>query len=135
LKLLRAADISGVWPETSVPRSKVINNADVHSGSFSIGKPAQGSTPRGNRLFQDLVDAIFELEKIICPGRPQSSMVAVNRRASFRPHVDSGAGYGQSTSLIVGLGNYEGGELAVEGIEHDIRYKPLEFNGWTDRHW
>ncbi|CAE7718890.1 unnamed protein product [Symbiodinium sp. CCMP2592] len=41
----------------------------------------------------------------------------------------------QGISLIVGLGDYSGGELAVEGNTHDIRYRPLEFNGWTQRHW
>jgi len=28
-----------------------------------------------------------------------------------------------------------GGELVVEGKKIDIRYKPIEFNGWTQRHW
>ena len=23
----------------------------------------------------------------------------------------------------------------VEGQEHDIRYHPVEFNGWKQRHW
>mgnify|MGYP005853764285 CR=1 FL=1 len=23
----------------------------------------------------------------------------------------------------------------VEGEEHDIRYRPVEFNGWKQRHW
>lgn len=50
-------------------------------------------------------------------------------------HVDSGAGAGQSTSLIVGLGDYTGGALVVEGKEYDIRYHPMEFNGWAQRHW
>ena len=57
------------------------------------------------------------------------------RHALFRPHRDSGAGAGQSVSLIVGLGDYAGGELVVEGVPHDIRYTPLEFDGWTERHW
>ena len=38
-------------------------------------------------------------------------------------------------SLIVALGDYTGGELVVEGDVNDIRYAPLEFNGWTQRHW
>jgi len=42
---------------------------------------------------------------------------------------------GQSLSLIVGLGDYEGGELCVEGSVHKVRYQPLEFNGWKERHW
>ena len=51
------------------------------------------------------------------------------RHAQFLPHRDSGAGSGQSTSLIVGLGDYIGGELVLETVAHDIRYKPLEFDG------
>ena len=62
-------------------------------------------------------------------------MVAINRRASFKPHKDSGAGFGQSLSLIVGLGDYMGGEISIEGTEVDIRYNPIEFNGWKKLHW
>ena len=149
LRLLRKADKSGNWPTTSTARRKVIDIKSMKSdanagyeyveeeigGSFSVGKPVQGSTPRGNARFRDLIDAIFELEGMIAPHRESSAMVAINRRAGFKPHVDNGAGYGQSSSLIVGLGDYEGGELAVEGEEFDIRYKPLEFDGWRSRHW
>ena len=149
LRLLRKADKSGNWPTTSTARRKVIDIKSIKSdanasydyveeeigGSFSVGKPVQGSTPRGNVRFRDLIDAIFELEGMIAPHRESSAMVAINRRAGFKPHVDTGAGYGQSSSLIVGLGDYEGGELAVEGEEFDIRYKPLEFDGWRSRHW
>ena len=137
LCLLREADKSGNWPATSQARSKVMNvNDDVSAGSFSIGNTLNGQkVPKGNFLFGELIDAIFELERKISPHRPASTMVAINRRAAFRPHVDAGAGYGQSLSLIVGLGDYEGGEIAVESNEHDIRYKPLEFDGWRERHW
>eukprot|EP00946_MAST-07B_sp_MAST-7B-sp1_P003481 g3481.t1 len=69
------------------------------------------------------------------PGRTQSAAVAVNCNATFKPHCDSGAGQGQGLSLIVGLGDYLGGELIVEGVPHDIRYNPIEFDGWNERHW
>jgi hypothetical protein len=91
--------------------------------------------PKGNKLFPELMKAAFELELALSPDREPSSTIAVNRNAQFRPHIDNGAGSGQSNSLIVGLGNYDGGELVVEGVKHNIRYKPLEFNGWTERHW
>ena len=65
----------------------------------------------------------------------KQSTIAINRNAQFRPHKDNGAGAGQSTSLIVGLGNYTGGELMVEGSKKDIRYNPIEFDGWKQRHW
>ena len=37
--------------------------------------------------------------------------------------------------MIVGLGNYQGGEIIVEGEKYAIRYKPIEFDGWKLRHW
>lgn len=79
--------------------------------------------------------ACFDLEKVLCPHRPPSSTIAINRHAQFSPHRDSGAGSGQSQSLIVALGDFAGGEIAVESEAHDIRYKPLEFDGWMQRHW
>mmetsp|Transcript_21514 Transcript_21514/g.36030 ORF Transcript_21514/g.36030 Transcript_21514/m.36030 type:complete len:94 (+) Transcript_21514:1-282(+) len=69
------------------------------------------------------------------PHRPPSTMAAINRRAQFLPHKDAGAGFGQSKSMIVGLGEYQGGQLAVEGDIYDIRYQPLEFDGWKQMHW
>ena len=107
------------------------------SGSFSVGAMpgAQCEVPKGNKLFPELMKAAFELEIALCPDREPSSTIAINRNAQFRPHVDNGAGAGQSRSLIVGLGTYVGGELMVEGNKHSIRYRPLEFNGWTERHW
>ena len=107
------------------------------SGSFSVGfMPGDDAgQPKMNALFPELTKAAFELEKSLCPDRISSSTIAINRNAQFRPHTDSGAGVGQGTSLIVGLGSYEGGELVVEGEKVDIRYKPLEFDGWKQRHW
>jgi len=107
------------------------------SGSFSVGIMPGGihKQPKANSMFPDLLKAAFELEANLFPEREPSSTIAINRNAQFRPHTDSGAGAGQSTSLIVGLGTYSGGELLVEGEKHDIRYKAIEFNGWKQRHW
>lgn len=107
------------------------------SGSFSVGvMPGETcAQPKGNQMFPQLMKAAFELEIALRPDRTPSSTIAINRNAQFRPHTDSGAGAGQSTSLIVALGNFVGGELVVEGKQEDIRYRALEFNGWTQRHW
>ena len=86
-------------------------------------------------LLTELMKACFELERAICPHRPPSSTIAINRHAQFSPHRDSGAGSGQSKSLIVALGDFIGGEIAVESTAHDIRYQPLEFDGWMERHY
>jgi len=105
------------------------------SGSFSVGAMPgdQCSQPKGNVLFPELVKAAFELEIALYPDREPSSTIAINRNAQFRPHTDNGAGFGQSKSLIVGLGTYVGGELMVEGAQKDIRYKAIEFDGWKER--
>mmetsp|Transcript_24736 Transcript_24736/g.71418 ORF Transcript_24736/g.71418 Transcript_24736/m.71418 type:complete len:771 (-) Transcript_24736:236-2548(-) len=161
LTLLRDIVSSGRWPRTSRSRSKVIRQqAQVRSnappsGSFTVvngsydgGKLLDPSTaagfdlPQGNRLFPELAAAVFELELTLAANddgssrkRTASSHCAVNCRASFTPHVDSGRGAGQTLSLIVGIGDYVGGELLVEGRPHDVCYAPLEFDGWRERHW
>ena len=129
---LRRASDSGRWPKTSLARSKLIKPGD-DAASFTLSRGGGGS--RADALFPALAAAVFALEEAIAPGRPPSTRCAVNRRAAFAPHVDSGEGHGQSTSLIVGLGDYSGGELAVERRVSDVRYAPLEFDGWRERHW
>lgn len=142
LHLLQEADCSGRWPATSRARAKVLRVDDpLTGGSFSLRAPDVADPPtwrgrgtRGNLQFPELASAIFDLERTIAPGRPPSAMVAVNRRALFLPHTSPGAGVGES--LIVGLGAYTGGELAVEGEDdRDIRYAPLSFDGWHQCHW
>ena len=112
----------------------------TRGGSFSVTAPhaTLGNSrgpPQGNRLFPALCEAIFGLEAAIAPKRQPSTHCAVNRDARFSPHVDSGRGLGQSLSCIVGLGEYEGGGLCVEGTLHECRYQPVEFDGWRERHW
>ena len=141
LRLLREADASGLWPPTSIGRQSVVADESLvenggMGGSFSVGQlPKHLLQPKGNELFPELLIECFKLERLLCPDRPPSATIAINKHAQFKPHRDSGAGNGQSTSLIVALGDYTGGEIVVEGVTFDIRYKPLEFDGWGQRHW
>jgi tRNA pseudouridine synthase len=133
-------------------------------GSFTVVNPAlvnQDAHHLGNDLFPELVNDVFALEQILSEQeralvmiskangsgtvhpvalpttshRPSSTHCAINCNAQFTPHVDSGRGLGQTMSMIVGLGEYAGGELVVEGLKHDIRYRAVEFDGWKLRHW
>ena len=127
-------------------------------GSFTIINPklfmptATQSLPLGNQLFPELVQAVFELEvelskqtlraanqgyiqSVTKKTRKSSTHCAINFNARFTPHVDSGTGLGQSLSMIVGLGDYNSGEIFVEGTSYPIRYNPLVFDGWKQRHW
>jgi tRNA U38,U39,U40 pseudouridine synthase TruA len=127
------------------------------SGSFTVVNEAlySGTIPRANVNFPELTKAVFELEGFICKDFPlkaaegafqgqirplprlrkPSTHCAINRNAEFMPHVDSGRGEGQSLSLIVGLGNFDRGEIVVEGRAYPIRYQPLEFDGWNQIHY
>lgn len=141
LSLLRAADRSTYWPASSTARQAVVSSSSLvekggRGGSFTVGVlPAPLAPPKGNDLFPELMHACFRLERALCPHRPPSSTIAINRHAQFQPHRDSGVGQGQTESLIVGLGAYVGGEVVVDHVVHDVRYRPLEFDGWKSMHY
>jgi hypothetical protein len=157
-------------------KSDIADETECGNEVKSVATPSgiQNRMPMGNRLFPELVQAVFDLERrlgeeqahsnsqlephvvssyengsnaIVKPSADVtatdltgsssrvSSHCAINANAAFTPHVDSGQGAGQSLSMIVGLGDYTGGELCVEDAVHDIRYQPLEFDGWKLRHW
>jgi len=141
LRLLQEADVSGAWPASSLARQRVMHEGTLveqggTGGTFSVGAFPEGLLqPKGNALFPELMHAAFELERAVFPNRTPSSTIAINKHAQFKPHRDSGAGSGQSRSAIVALGDFIGGELGVEHEVFDIRYKPLEFDGWSQRHY
>ena len=58
--------------------------------------------------------------------------ITLNHNFLSKPHFDKN---NKSPSIIIGLGNYEGGELVIENCEFDIKNKPLIFHGGTTRHW
>lgn len=133
LSMLRSIDTSGEWPATGEQRRRRI--AGSRGDSFTLGQMPGDHQPLGNKRFPDLLTACYELEEAMLPLRPPSSTVVINRNAQFMPHTDSGAGHGQSKSLIVALGDFEGGELVIEGDPYNINLRPLEFDGWKQRHW
>ena len=159
LALLHEAVASGVWPTTSSARARLIDGCGLHGvargASFTVvnpllteparpkgrgGSKARGRKKRGalgNKLFPALAEAVFRLEAEIAPrGRPGSAQCVVNYNTRFVPHVDMGSGAGgDATCLIVALGDYVGGGVVVEGQVHDVRYSPLEFDGWRQTHW
>jgi hypothetical protein len=60
------------------------------------------------------------------------SVILVNKQVQFIKHKDKGNVEG-STNIIVGCGDYTGGELTLFDENdipksHNIRYQPLEFN-------
>ena len=58
--------------------------------------------------------------------------VMINKNFKCPPHKDKN---NINDSLIIGLGDYDGGELVVENEPHDIRYKPMIFNASVKEHY
>ena len=56
-------------------------------GSFTVGAfPPPLEEPSSNKLFPELMRAVFELEVELAPWR-KSSTIAINRKAQFVPHL------------------------------------------------
>jgi hypothetical protein len=79
---------------------------------------------RYDTKFPELKKAIWELGHKIVPFK--FSTVQVNYNYKTKPHIDKN---NVGSSLIIGLGNYTGGDLLVEHKPYNIKYKPTIFNG------
>jgi hypothetical protein len=77
-------------------------------------------------LYKLLLDFAKKYVKIPFTG------IQVNQNYFSKPHRDVG---NNGDSLIVGFGDYKMGELVVYGVPHDIRHKPLIFDGSKEIHW
>ena len=58
--------------------------------------------------------------------------ITLNHNLKCEAHKD---GNNVGESIIVGFGNYENGNLNIEGESIDIKYKPYKFNGSEKTHY
>jgi hypothetical protein len=58
--------------------------------------------------------------------------IQVNQNMTCAPHKDKG---NVGISAIIAFGDYEGGELVVEGVKHDIKNKIFLFDGSAQEHY
>jgi hypothetical protein len=56
----------------------------------------------------------------------------INKNVQMVPHKDKN---NVDTSIIFGLGDYEGGELNIEGTKVNIKHRLVEFDGKRNEHW
>lgn len=79
----------------------------------------------------ELWKLLLELGEQLDPNH-QFSSVTINHNVECLPHKDV---RNQGTTMIIGLGDYTGGELVVDGKEIDINRKPYYFNGYLHTHY
>ena len=58
--------------------------------------------------------------------------VMINKNLECPPHKDKGNDGGV---IVIGLGDYEGGELVIDGVEHNVKNKEIRFDAHTLEHY
>tara|TARA_R100000935_G_scaffold3669_2_gene9247 strand:+ start:1533 stop:2060 length:528 start_codon:yes stop_codon:yes gene_type:complete len=94
---------------------------------FNSGKvqPAKYNTVKS-----DCYELLKNLIEYIDPDFIYNT-ITLNHNSICKAHYDK---LNKSPSLIIGLGEYTGGELIVENCLFDIKNKPLIFNGGNSKH-
>ncbi len=85
---------------------------------------------RANGLYPEFYKELKRMINIIAPNFEYDS-ICVNHNLECKEHIDK---YNKASSIIVGWGDYEGGDLIVEGVPYNIKEYPLRFNGGICRH-
>lgn len=92
------------------------------------------TTSRPSEKWKEIHKAIFQFGNHVCPPGMDITSITLNHGVKAKKHVDS---FNVGDSVIVGIGNYDGGKLRVyDGgrdsevyTAYDIKDKPLMFNG------
>jgi hypothetical protein len=95
----------------------------------------QGKT-RGDSRHNQKYSTLYDLLKIFIQlYKPEFNYttIQINKQIECLPHIDMN---NVGESYIIGLGNYTGGELNIEGTKYNIRNRWKKFNGhkahWTE---
>jgi hypothetical protein len=84
------------------------------------------------RLSIEYPELDTQLKDFIQDKSFEYTTVTLNKNFKCLPHYDS---KNIGDSYIIGLGDYTGGELNINGVKHDIKNKWLKFNGSKNKHW
>ena len=100
-----------------------------YRGQAFLGGRTKGPS-RWNKKFPKLYRLIRKLMATSYPDFKYTT-IQVNKNLKCKPHVDKN---NKGDSYIIGLGDYTGGELNVEGKKINIRNKWCNFDG-RKQHW
>jgi len=91
---------------------------------FVKGRPV-GPTrfmKKDRRIYDECKRVFFDFE---------FDCVQINKNVLCPPHRDTN---NIGESLLIGFGNYSGGETLIDGIKYDIYHTPVIFNGYEKEH-
>jgi hypothetical protein len=100
-----------------------------YRGQKFLGGKTKGAS-RYNKKFPELYENIVTLIKLWKPDFKYTT-IQVNKNFASEPHFDKN---NVGPSYILGLGDYTGGQLMIEGKSYDIKNNWKKFDG-TKGHW
>jgi FkbM family methyltransferase len=129
-------EIEKLLKSMKIPKARRKNISDAATETMTIGLVhKQFTTEKGwSKATHENIDLFNLLNKLADSINPDHlfSTITINRNVKCKPHKDL---KNNGTTMIVGLGDYTGGELVINGTKHDIHYKPLYFNGFLHEHY
>ena len=120
----------------TIPKSKRAKISDRAVQSVTLGIVNQPFNKyKGLSKFTErhpeLYSALCKLHDAIDPDHKFCS-ITVNKNVLCKPHKDR---RNDGVTMIVGIGDYIGGELVIDDLRVDIKYKPYYFNGSLHTHY
>lgn len=105
-------------------RKKYSLNVGMTRHIFVKGRPLAPSRfmKKDRRIYDECKRLFFDFD---------FDGVQINRNVLCPPHKDT---KNIGDSLLIGFGEYEGGETLIEGVKHDIYHTPVIFNGYEKEH-
>ena len=135
LALLRAVD----WGQVrNTSRKNVIPAGDDFCHSFTLGPNMfQPPQPSASSLRYPILERCLRSLVAACDPTFRFTNITVNHNLVCKPHRDTG---NIGDSLIIGFGDYTGGQLAIDDAAGgyravDIRNRFVRFNGAENKHW
>lgn len=115
-----------------ITRRSVKSRGTIQAINFSecSYKPFSCKPPGPNKSNFKYPELYQKLKEFAPPGF-SFNCITLNKNVVCEPHRDI---YNKGLSYIIGLGDYTGGELVIEGQEHNIKNHWLLFNG-KKTHW
>lgn len=128
--------VESLLKKITIPKTKRKMVSDSNARTVTMGQVNQPFHKfKGYSKFTDqqpeLWEAIKEMAEYLDPKHRYTS-VTINHNVLCKPHKDN---RNDGTTLIIGLGDYTGGELHVDGEDIDINHKPYYFNGYLHEHY
>lgn len=109
----------------------IVRKRYCNSGNPKVKFDSPFQPGSNNEKYPEVYEALKKLIKEIDPNFKYNS-ITLNKNFKTQAHFDK---LNKSPSLIIGLGNYTGGELMIEDCPFDIKLNALIMNGSYLKHW